>query len=129
MKLLLDTCAYLVASHDSAHLPRKARQTMASAETRLWSTASSWEVALKAGLGRMSLSTDALSPPDAGLTALRVTLLPVGHLHAKHVGQLPWIHKDPFDRLLIAQAILEGATIVTSDRDIPRYPGVTVVWE
>jgi PIN domain nuclease of toxin-antitoxin system len=85
-------------------------------------------VAIKASLARLSLPGDALSNLDVGLTALRVTLLPVGHLHAKYVGQLPWIHKDPFDRLLISQAILEGATIITSDEDIPKYPGVTVVW-
>lgn len=128
MKVLLDTCAYLVAAHDSGNLPARARKAIAEADTRLWSTASTWEIAIKASLGRVDLPEDAIRYLDAGLASLRATALPVEHRHARQVYHLPWIHKDPFDRLLIAQALLEGAVIVTSDRTIPNYPGVTTIW-
>lgn len=128
MKILLDTCAYLIAAHDSKNLPARARRAIAEADTRLWSTASTWEIAIKASLGRMDFPEDAVRYLDTGLASLQATELPVEHRHAKEVYQLPWIHKDPFDRLLIAQALVEGAVIITSDQVIPNYPGITTIW-
>jgi PIN domain nuclease of toxin-antitoxin system len=126
--VLIDTCAYLIATHDSARLPGAARDALIDADLRLWSPASTWEIAVKASLGRLDLPAEAMRYLDAGLAALRAVELPIEHRHARGVFDLPWIHKDPFDRLLIAQALAEGAVIVTSDTMIPKYPGVTAIW-
>jgi PIN domain nuclease of toxin-antitoxin system len=87
-----------------------------------FSSASIWEVAIKAGLGRQDFKAD----PQA----LRRGLLDNGYLelaisseHAAAVGLLPALHKDPFDRALVAQARIEGLTLLTSDREVAEYPG------
>jgi PIN domain nuclease of toxin-antitoxin system len=85
------------------------------------SAASAWEIGIKHGLGRLSLpgSPEALIP-DLMLRS-GVEALPISHAHALRVGSLPHHHRDPFDRLLVAQALMEGLPILTSDDQIRRY--------
>ena len=128
MILLLDTCAYLIATHQPELLPTKARRAILTARVRYWSPVGTWEIAVKSALGRFELPGEAFASLDVGLAALCVTHLPLTHAHAALVHELPSLHKDPFDRLLIAQALAEGLVVVTSDETIPNYPGVTAIW-
>jgi len=82
-----------------------------------------WEVAIKRRLGKLEAPADLL----ARLEGVGVDLLPVTARHADQVGSLPLHHRDPFDRLLVAQAEVEGLAIITADRDLQRY-NVEVVW-
>jgi PIN domain nuclease of toxin-antitoxin system len=123
MKLILDTHLLLWGAEDSPRLSRAARTLINDPEHELFfSAASLWEVAIKHALGKTDFHV------DAGV--LRRALLDNGYLelpilgdHATTLESLPLIHKDPFDRILIAQAITEGITLLTVDAEIARYPG------
>jgi len=117
MRLLLDTHAFLWWQEDSGKLGADVRRAIARAETVWVSAASAWEVAIKVGLGKLKL-------PGAFADAVeqsQFTALPIGFEHAALVGRLPRLHGDPFDRMLIAQAIVEGATLVTHDEQFGAY--------
>ena len=123
MKLLIDTNLLLWASDFPHKLPREAAAMLADPENKLlFSSAAIWEVAIKSGSGRKDFAFD----PDN----LRRDLLNNGYLelpitgaHAAAVRNLPPVHKDPFDRILVAQATLEGITLLTTDRKVAKYPG------
>lgn len=94
-----------------------------ASSTALLSAAVVWEVALKRSLGKLGAPTDLVAVMlSAGAQALPVTIE-----HAEAVGALPWHHRDPFDRILVAQAMVEGAALVTDDGALARY-GVPVIW-
>lgn len=123
MKLLLDTHLLLWAATTPEHLSPLARQLIESADNELlFSAASLWEVAIKAGLGRADFQVDARLL-RRGLLDNGYAELPIGSNHAVAVAALPPIHKDPFDRLLIAQATVEGITLLTADALVAQYPG------
>ena len=94
------------------------------------SVASLWELSIKASIGRLAISRHAKSiPPDhfgRSASQVGVRILPVETPEAEYVRQLPWIHKDPFDRLIIAQALIGGRMIITRDGVFAQYPGVQV---
>lgn len=117
MRLLLDTHV-LVWWLDDAPIEREARAAIENAKNPVCvSAASAWELGIKIGLGK-------LTPPERLASRLgeeRFTPLPVTIEHGLRVGELPLHHKDPFDRLLVAQAQLEGLTIVTRDPRIALY--------
>lgn len=117
MKLLLDTHAFLWWQEDSKKLGAQARRAIARADTVWVSAASAWEVAIKVGLGRLKLPGPLLEAVEQS----QFTALPIGFEHAALVGRLPRHHGDPFDRMLIAQAIVEGATLVTHDAQFEAY--------
>ena len=96
------------------------------ANSLVFSVASIWEVVIKHMLDRADFRADPTTL-RAGLLANGYTELPVVSPHALEVGKLPPIHKDPFDRLLVAQAIVEEATLVTVDSVVSRYPGSIVL--
>ena len=127
MKLLLDTHAFLWFTAGDSHLSRRARRAIEDAQAvLLLSAASVWEIAIKSSLGRLSLPTtaaDFLAPKLEG----GLQLLAIDWRHAAAVETLPFHHRDPFDRLLIAQASIERLTIVTSDPVFRKY-GVPTVW-
>ncbi len=91
-------------------------------EQILYSAASIWEVAIKSGLGRADFQVDPRLL-RRGLLEHDYDELAVTGVHAAAVDQLPPIHKDPFDRLLVAQAQIEAVTLLTADRIVARYPG------
>jgi len=123
MKLLLDTHLLLWAAGAPSRLSRKARALIADeANELLFSAASLWEVVIKNTLGRDDFRVDARE--------LRLALLdngykevPVTSLHAVALADLPALHKDPFDRILLAQAMREDATLLTTDEMLSGYPG------
>ena len=121
MKLLLDTHVLLCALIAPERLRDGLRRALADrAHDVLFSAASIWEIAIKRALGRTGF---AFEPADIATTALRVPFdeLPVRAEHAAAVRSLPALHADPFDRMLIAQAIVEGAMLVSEDKVIARY--------
>lgn len=123
MKLLLDTHLLLWAAGLPERLPVEAARLIEDeANTLLFSAASLWEVAIKSGLGRDDFRVDARLL-RRGLLDNGYEELPILSAHAVMVDALPEIHKDPFDRMLVAQAQHEGITLLTSDAVVARYPG------
>jgi PIN domain nuclease of toxin-antitoxin system len=117
VKLLLDTHVVLWWRLDSSRLRRPVRQRIATADVVWVSAASGWEAAIKQGLGKLRLADPfAWMVEDSEFDELPVTLR-----HAEHLVSLPPHHSDPFDRMLIAQAMVEGATVVTHDPQFERY--------
>lgn len=123
MKLLLDTHLLLWAAESFDRLPSDAQTLMSAPDNELFfSVASLWEIAIKRSLGREDFKVDA--------RVLRRSLLDNGYSelsilseHAVAIDALPPIHKDPFDRLLVAQATVEGITLLTADSQVAEYPG------
>lgn len=123
MKLLLDTHVLIWAAGLPDRLSAEARALIADADNELFfSAASLWEIAIKSGLGREDFAVDARLL-RRGLIDNGYSELPVASEHAAAIDGLPPIHKDPFDRLLIAQAMVEGVTLLTADEIVARYPG------
>jgi PIN domain nuclease of toxin-antitoxin system len=123
-RLLLDTHVWIWWQRSDRRLGREARERIERADEVVLSAASAWEIAIKSGLGKLTLPPDADVGRELELDGFR--LLPISVAHAAAVRQLPPIHRDPFDRMLVAQAGLEGLTIVTSDKVMARY-GVAVM--
>ena len=123
MKLLLDTHVLLWAAGSPERLSAKAQALLEDPQNELlFSAASLWEIAIKSGLGRSDFQVDA--------RVLRRGLLDNGYQelaifseHAVYIDNLPPIHKDPFDRILVAQASFEGITLLTADTLVAQYPG------
>lgn len=127
MKLLLDTHVLLWAAGAPRRLPRAARALLEDAANELlFSAASLWEVAIKQQLGREDFRVDARLL-RRGLLDNGYAELPVTGAHAVALDLLPPLHKDPFDRMLIAQALTEGITLLTADAGLARYPGAVRV--
>ena len=123
MKLLLDTLLLLWAAAEPAKLPPAARKLLADERNELlFSAASLWEIAIKRGLGRDDFRVEA-GALRRGLLDNGYSEMAISGAHAVAVDALPSIHKDPFDRMLVAQAMVEGVTLVTADRIVARYPG------
>ena len=123
MSLLLDTHVLLWAAGAPHRLPDDIRTLMDEPATDLvFSAASLWEIAIKNGLGRASFSVDPRLL-RRGLLENGYRELPITGAHATAVDLLPPIHRDPFDRILIAQARIEGLTLLTADATVARYPG------
>jgi PIN domain nuclease of toxin-antitoxin system len=123
MKLLLDTHVLLWAAGLPERLSVAARRLIEDPDNELmFSAASIWEIAIKNGLGRDDFSADARLV-RRGLLDNGYSELPVGSEHAVEIDALPTLHKDPFDRILIAQALVEGITLVTADAIVAQYPG------
>lgn len=123
MNLLVDTQLLLWTIGQSARVPAAARELIDAATTEpTFSTASVWEIAIKAGLGRDDFRVDP-ARLRRGLLRHGWSELPVLGAHAVAVVGLPALHKDPFDRLLAAQALSEGLTLLTTDRRLAAYPG------
>ncbi len=123
MKLLLDTQLLLWAAEAPTRLSAAARKLINDAGNDLmFSAASFWEIAIKRGLGRNDLRMDPRLL-RRGLLDNDYTELQVGSDHAIAIESLPLLHRDPFDRILIAQAMVEGITLLTADPLVAQYPG------
>jgi len=127
MKLLLDTHIALWAVTDSPRLPEAARSAILASQNEVWiSAASIWEISIKHALGRGGM-------PISGTEALHwftvsgYRHLPITSTHAAAVDALPAIHRDPFDRILIAQAQTEPLRLVTHDEVIAQYSDIVMV--
>ncbi len=124
MRLLLDTHVYLWAVAGSTRLNAKARRLIEAAEAVHVSAVSIWEVAIKARLGKIEVDPDELAAaiPDSGFVEL-----PIRAAHASAVARLPLHHADPFDRLLVAQALSEPLRLLTADAALEAYGEIVIV--
>lgn len=129
MKALLDTHVFLWWIMNDPHLPQPVREIIADGTNELFlSSASCWEIAVKAHIGRITLPAkpDVFIPDQMAINAIHG--LPIHPSHALHVFNLPLLHRDPFDRIIVAQSQLEKLTVITSDTLISRYK-VETIWE
>ena len=123
MKVLLDTQVVIWATHQSARLGA-ARQLVLDADRRWLSAVCVWELAIKQRLGKFSVGSDVRTWSRRVTTELALDHLPVTADHAAAVEHLPDVHRDPFDRLLVAQAVAEGAVLLTADHRLAGYGDV-----
>jgi PIN domain nuclease of toxin-antitoxin system len=126
--LLLDTCTFIWLAGDPSQLGEGARRAMDASAAEIWlSDVTVWEVSLKWQAGKLSLP----GPPRSWIEEQRatwdLTRAPLELEHLYRSTELPSHHRDPFDRLLVAQSIVEGLTLVTPDPAIRAYP-VSVLW-
>ncbi len=128
VRVLLDTHALLWALMDPGHLSRRARRIIEDADnTILVSSVCAWEIATKHRLGRLPGADSVVQGYKKHLGTLRATELPITSDHALLAGVLPERHRDPFDRMLAAQAIVEGIPLITRDPVFKPFQ-VQLVW-
>lgn len=125
MRALLDTHILLWCLQGSKKLPAQAIDIIQSADEVYASVASLWEIAIKYSLGKLDLDI-AFAELDKAIVASGYEYLPVEAAHTVQLVELPHLHNDPFDRMLIAQSIAEPLRLVTSDAQVARY-GSTVI--
>jgi len=129
VKVLLDTQVLLFWQGAPERLSRRAHELIADGEQKLlWSVASSWELAIKVALGKLRLPEPIAVFITSRLATNGIELLPIGLEHVHHVAELPSVHRDPFDRLLIAQAKVEDLPILTADARVFRRYGIEAIW-
>lgn len=126
MKILLDTCTFLWIISDDKELSSRAREYFVNSENEVFlSAVSGWEIAIKFALGRLPLP----ELPNEYIPHQRekhgIQSLKLDEESALHLVRLPELHKDPFDRMLVCQALVHGLTIVTPDKLITQYPAKT----
>lgn len=128
MRCLLDTHVFLWWISDDERLSETARKILASGENELFfSAAGCWEIAIKARLGKLDMPKKLEIFIADQLSDNAIQTMPVLAAHALHIYNLPDFHRDPFDRMIIAQSQLEGIPIVTSDPLVSRYD-VQTLW-
>lgn len=125
--LLLDTCTFIWLASDPGSLSDVASAALDAEPALALSDASIWEICLKWQAKKIQLPSPPRTWVAAQLRAWHLERLSIEPEHLYRTVELPELHRDPFDRLLIAQALASGATIVTPDAEIKRYP-VAVVW-
>lgn len=128
MRLLLDTCTFLWLANNSPEISSDATKLFRDADNEVFlSAVSTWEIAVKNALGRLPLPES----PERYVPKLRHALgiqpLPLNEEASLYVGRLPALHRDPFDRMLVCQAIVHGLAILTPDRALQAYP-VRTIW-
>jgi PIN domain nuclease of toxin-antitoxin system len=125
VKVLLDTCAFIWLLTGERPLGVRASDAVLRGDVSL-SAVSAWEIAIKFAKGQLRLT----EPPDRLVPAARArygfAVLPMDEESALHVIKLPPLHTDPFDRMLVSQAIVHGLTIVTPDQAVTQYPARTI---
>ena len=127
MRLLLDTCTFLWIAADAPDLSARARDLFADPDNEVYlSVVSSWEIALKNALGRLPLP----EPPARFVPGERerhgIEALALDEESALHLDRLPILHRDPFDRMLVCQALVHGLTILGPDPLLSQYPARTL---
>ncbi|MEW6353308.1 MAG: type II toxin-antitoxin system VapC family toxin [Pseudomonadota bacterium] len=128
MNVLLDTHALLWWLFDDPQLSAKARKAIKNPDHKVYaSSASAWEIATKYRLGKLPGARQVVQHLSELLQNGRIEALPISTEHALAAGALPGPHRDPFDRMLIAQARMEKLSIITTDKEFQGY-GVKIIW-
>jgi PIN domain nuclease of toxin-antitoxin system len=128
MKVLLDTHAFLWLITDEDRLSENARQTFLNTENSLFfSAASLWEICIKKSLGKLSLKDGWFQTIQKEMEINTIQWLPIETTHCAKVTELPFYHRDPFDRMLIAQAIVEEMKLLSRDSRLSDY-AVELIW-
>src|SRR5213593_4450185 len=128
MRILLDTCAFLWIDAGATEGSARAREAFESPDNEVYlSSVSAWEITVKHALGRLPLP----EAPDIYVSRLRrdhgIDALPLDEESSLHLTRLPALHRDPFDRMLVCQAIVGGMIVLTPDGSITQYP-VRLAW-
>ncbi len=124
MRLLLDTHILLWVMLDDTQLSARARSLLSDADSLHVSTVSLWELAIKRSLGKLKLDVDAL---DAHLSGNAIEPLAISRAHARRLRMLPVLHGDPFDRMLVAQALSEPLHLLTHDAALAPYSDLVIL--
>jgi PIN domain nuclease of toxin-antitoxin system len=128
MKLLLDTHVFLWWDEASPHLSKRAHKLIADPDNTLYlSVVSAWEIVLKVGTGKLKFPSAAAVYIPARLAQYRFAILPLGLDHVLAAESLPAHHRDPFDRMLVAQAEVERLPFLTHDPQIRKY-AIETIW-
>jgi PIN domain nuclease of toxin-antitoxin system len=123
MKFLLDAHVWLWMALEPERIGRRARALISDRANLLFlSIASAWEIAIKGSLGKLELPMDAATYVRSRLARSPATVLNISLDHVFALGSLPQHHRDPIDRMLVAQALVEGMTLVTADPRLLAYP-------
>lgn len=129
MRLLLDTNVFLWALAEPKKLSTKARNAISKLENSVYvSPVTAYELSYKHHQGKLPSGAAIVASFGRQVAHLYATELTVSAPHALAAGQLEWEHKDPFDRILAAQAMVEGLTLVTADQDLQAFAPVTTLW-
>ena len=125
MKLLLDTHALLWYLTTPEKLPAAAHRAIRAADNEVYaSLASAWEISIKVAIGRLDFDAQWL---ERAIPAVGVEVLGISLQHTARIAELPLHHRNPFDRMLVAQALCESMTLVSRDRELEQY-GVRMLW-
>ena len=128
-RLLLDTHALLCTLLDPAQVPAVTLAHIRDGHTELLvSAASAWEIATKYRLGKLGEAQAVVHGYPDHLARLRAQELPISSHHALTAGLLTWAHRDPFDRMIAAQCMIESIPLATADTTLASFPGIHVVW-
>ena len=127
MKLLLDTCTFLWIVGGDRTLPATVVDLFRAPDNEVYlSAASAWEIAMKHAIGRLPLPGAPERFVPAERAAHGIAALPIDEEAALHLSRLPALHRDPFDRMLVSQAIVHGLVILTPDPLVSQYPARTI---
>ena len=124
--VLLDTHVFLFVADEVERVPIEFRRAIDQAEERYLSAASAWEMAIKSSLGKLRLPESPDRYISSRSSQLLLRSLPISQRHATRAGELPTLHRDPFDRMLVAQALEENLVLLTLDPKVLQYDVRTV---
>ena len=127
MKYLLDTHAFLWFIQNDNRLPDNTRTTIETNEYIYLSAVSLWEIAIKLSIHKLNLKDRSIDDLFSACKDKSIAILNITSEHIKTIADLPWIHRDPFDRMLVAQSKVEDMTLITCDQYIPQYP-IKTAW-
>ena len=128
MKVLVDTCTFLWMADDAPELSRQARTVVTNPDNEVYlSVASVWEIAIKHALGKLPLPEPPRQFVPSQRTLLALTTLPIEEAAVLALDRLPTLHRDPFDRVLVCQALTQWLVIVSPDPQIQQYP-ISTLW-
>lgn len=130
MTFLLDTHVFIWWTCDPERIPAAAFHAICNPKNTLFfSTASSWEIQIKLGTGKLSFTEEWETILNREIEKNGIKILPINLSHTFALKRLPPLHRDPFDRMLIAQALTEELTFITNDAIVQSYPDVTIEWD
>ena len=127
MKYMMDTCAFLWYIETSSRLPESVRELIDTTKYVSVSQAAFWEIAIKQTTGKLALKMS-MSELEEKCIENSITILPLKLAYFERIKSLPLIHRDPFDRIIIASAIEEDLTLLTNDSEIIKYQDVKTLW-
>lgn len=129
IRLLIDTHVLLWLLLTPDRVPDRTREQLSDPTADVFvSAASAWEIATKYRLGKLAGAESVVAGYPEHLDRLRATEMPVTSRHALTAGMLTWEHRDPFDRMIVSQSMIESVPLVTADAAMAAFPGVRIIW-